>query len=463
MAPPNGPTPMPRPTATAVIGLQWGDEGKGKIVDILAARHDAVVRFNGGANAGHTVIIAGQKYALHLVPVGALTPGAFAIIGNGVVVDPDALIHEMDGLIARGVDCKNVVVSDRAHVVMPYHKDEDALREVLLAGAGEDEPDPAGEPRGARADRSLGTTRRGIGPAYADKHQRSTAIRIGDLLRPERLRETLELACEIKGRTLPRLTSHPPEGVHPHYNPEHLYEKAMRWGERLQPHIRDTAYFLHDLLAREKRLLFEGANATLLDVDHGTFPYVTSSACAVLGIGPGSGVSERRIETVLGVMKAYSTRVGAGPFPTEQKNAIGDRIRERGKEYGTTTGRPRRTGWLDLVAVRYSAMLNGATGLALMLFDVLEGFDEVKICTAYETPAGRTDRFLPDAYALSEAKPVYETLAGFPSLGASGKPPTRRADLHEHARKYLEFVEERVGIPIRFVSIGPDRAQTLEA
>ena len=449
--------------ATAVVGLQWGDEGKGKIVDLLAARHDAVVRYNGGANAGHTVIIAGEKYALHLTPVGVLTPGKHAVIGNGVVVDPEALLKEVDALRERGLDCAGLVVSDRAHVVMPYHKDEDTLRERLLAGAGEDEPDSEGAPARARQDRSIGTTRRGIGPAYADKHQRSSAIRVGDLVRPERLRETIELACEIKGRTLHRLVSQLPDGLHPHYHPERLTEQALRWGERLQPFIRDTAYFLHGLLDEGKRLLFEGANATLLDVDHGTFPFVTSSSCCALGIGPGTGVSERRVGEVLGVMKAYSTRVGAGPFPTEQKNPIGDRIRERGREYGTTTGRPRRTGWLDLVAVRYSAMLNGATGLALMLFDVLEGFDELKVCIAYETPSGRTDRFLPDAHALAGATPVYETLPGFPGLGAGGAAPMKRADLHANARRYLDFVEERVGLHIRFVSIGPERTQTLEA
>lgn len=444
---------MPASACTAVVGLQWGDEGKGKIVDVLARRHDATVRFNGGANAGHTVTIAGERYALHLVPSGILSPGKHAVIGNGVVVDPEALLKEIDGLRERGVDVSGLVVSDRAHVVLPYHKDEDAIRESILAGSG----GPTGEDEQPEslADRSIGTTRRGIGPAYADKIHRATALRVGDLLRPDALRDTLRSACAMKERTLPRISE---SEARVQYDAAALSERLAAMGERLRPHIKDTVYFLHDLLGRGKSLLFEGANATLLDVDHGTFPYVTSSSTTVLGVGPGTGVSERRIGEVIGVMKAYTTRVGGGPFPTEQRNEIGDRIRERGREYGTTTGRPRRTGWLDLVAARYAAMLNGVTGVALMLFDVLSGFDELKVCVAHRVDGATSDRFTPDGRALARVEPVYETLPGFREdiTGARSF-----ADLPANARAYVEYVERAIGAPVRIVSVGPDREQTL--
>ena len=450
------------PRCSAVVGLQWGDEGKGKIVDLLTPEHDAVVRYNGGANAGHTVAVAGQRYALHLVPSGILTPGKKAVIANGVVVDPEALLGEVAGLQARGVDMSGLVVSDRAHVVFPYHKEEDTLREALLAASGEDETD---SPRRPGNTGGLGTTRRGIGPAYADKHQRATAVRIGDLLRPDRLREKLQHICNVKGRTLPRLASGPTDGLHVHVDPERLFETAADWGRRLKPYVTDTFYLLHEMLDRSQSLLFEGANASLLDVDHGTFPYVTSSACTALGIGQGTGVSERRLARVIGVMKAYSTRVGAGPFPTELRDGVGDRIRERGREYGTTTGRPRRCGWLDLVAVRYSATLNAASSIALTLLDVLGGFEEINVCTAYvsdSAPAGG-DRFLPDAHTLATAEPVYQTLPGFPDFAAAARPPTTRAELPDAARRYLDFIEDYVGLPIDLVGVGPERHQTLRA
>jgi adenylosuccinate synthase len=426
---------------TAVIGLQWGDEGKGKVVDLLAREHDAVVRYNGGANAGHSVVVKGERYALHLMPSGILFPGKPAIIGNGVVVCPETLLKEIDGLRTRGVDTSGLVVSDRAHVVMPYHKAEDALREQLLS---------------AGSDRSIGTTKRGIGPAYAEKVQRATAIRIGDLLHPEALRAKLEMICSLKSRTLGALEMG--EGLDSAWNADRLHAQAIEWGQRLRPHIRDTVYLLHDMLAEGKKPLFEGANATLLDVDHGTYPYVTSSSTCALGIGAGTGVPPQRIGRILGVMKAYSTRVGAGPFPTELKDATGERIRERGREYGTTTGRPRRCGWLDLVAVRYSAMINGATGLSLMLFDILSGFDELKVCTKYRICGEVTDRFTPDAFDLAQAEPIYETLPGF---GEDVTECRSRSDFSANAARYLAFVEEQVGLPIDVISVGPDRAQTI--
>ncbi len=460
MTPPSITHPtLASPRSAAVIGLQWGDEGKGKIVDILTPSFDAVVRYNGGANAGHTVIINGERYALHLIPAGILTPNKKAVIGNGVVVDPEALLHELDTLASKNVDTSNLVVSSRAHAVLPYHKDEDELRERLLAGLASDQPFPNASAPANPTDRSLGTTRRGIGPAYADKHHRATAIRVGDLLNPDLLRNRLELICSIKSRVIPRLTSLPHEGLHTHFDPQRLFEKAAAWGERLRPYIHDTVYLLHDMLLQNSPLLFEGANATLLDIDHGGFPYVTSSSCSALGIGPGSGVSERHLARVVGVAKAYSTRVGAGPLPTEQRNPVGDRIRERGREYGTTTGRPRRTGWLDLVAVKYSAMVSSATEVAITLLDVLAGFDTLQVCTHYTIDGEKTDRFLPDAHALANATPVYQSLPGFPELDSSKV--RSRADLPDNARRYVDFIESYLGLPVSIISIGPDRLQTL--
>lgn len=418
--------------AIVLIGAQWGDEGKGKAVDLLAVGYDAVVRYNGGANAGHSVVVKGERFSLHLVPSGILYPGKTAVVGNGVVVDPEKLIQELDGLAKRGVDTSGLVVSDRAHVVAPYHKAEDEQREEILKAG--DVP------------HELGTTRRGIGPCYAEKVQRSAAIRVGDLLRPDVLRFKLGLAKSFKS------------GRVAEFKVESLAAQMEAWGRRLAPAITDTVYLLHGMLGQGKRLLFEGANATLLDVDHGTYPFVTASSTTVLGISSGTGVSERRLARVLGVMKAYSTRVGRGPMPTELKDAIGDGIRERGNEYGTTTRRPRRVGWQDLVAVKYAAMLNEPTGLVLTMLDVLAGIDEIKVCTAYRVGGKTTDRFLPDSSDLEKAEPVYKT---FPGFAADLTKVRRRADLPEAARRYLGFIEETVGVPIQITGVGPGREQTI--
>jgi adenylosuccinate synthase len=446
----NGPrTPVP---ATAVVGLQWGDEGKGKLVDLLAAEHDAVVRYNGGANAGHSVVVGGQRFALHLVPSGVLHPGVASVIGNGVVVDPERLLEELDGLASRGVDTSALVVSDRAHVVMPYHKAEDALREELLS-RGVREPASDG-PKGAIS--AIGTTRRGIGPAYADKVQRASAVRVGDLVRPAILKSKLELACSLKNALFTTMQA---GADAPRFEPAELLAWATALGERLRPRITDTTYLLHDLLVAGKRVLFEGANATMLDVDHGTFPYVTSSNASALGIGPGSGVPPQRVGRIIGVVKAYSTRVGGGPMPTELFDAVGDGIRQRGREYGTTTGRPRRVGWLDLVQLRYAAMVSGVTEVCVTLFDVLAGIDELKVCTAYRLAGGsRTERFPADGFVLEGATPEFETLAGFSEdLGGA----RTMGELPPAARAYLDRIERAVGVPVRTVSVGPDRAQTI--
>ncbi len=425
---------------TAIVGLQWGDEGKGKFVDRLAPGFGAVVRYNGGANAGHSVVVGGQRFSMHLTPSGILHPGVLAVIASGVVLHPPTLLGELKNLEGAGVDVSGLRVSARAHVVMPYHLEQDALRESILSGGADDE--------------AIGTTKRGIGPCYADRAHRAGAIRAGDLVREDVLREKLRLACLFKNKTLtPNLSG---RGA---FTVDELLPECLAWGEALKAYLCDTAYLLHDMLGRGEKVLAEGANGALLDVDHGGYPYVTSSNSTVLGFGPGTGVPERRVGRVLGICKAYSTRVGGGPMATELHDEIGERIRERGREFGTTTGRPRRCGWLDLVAVKYAAMVNGASEIVLTLLDVLAGFDELKVCTAYRVNGETTDRFPPDAFTLEEAEPVYETLPGF----AEEITEARSWDaLPSEAQNYVRFIEEFVGVPVRTVSVGPDREQTIE-
>ena len=437
---------MSTPRHTAVVGLQWGDEGKGKVVDLLTSEHDVIVRYNGGANAGHTVVIGDEKYALHLLPSGILSGGKTCVIGNGVVVDPEKLLQEIEGISNRGIEITpdTLLISDRAHVVMPYHKEHDAALERVLSSAAESGPGL-----------SIGTTKRGIGPTYADKIHRSLAIRMGELQDEAHLLERLEVICAIRSRELTAL------GVEaPPLDPKELARRYADYGRQLKDHITDTVYALHDFRNEGRSLLFEGANACLLDIDHGTFPYVTSSNCSTLGIPAGTGLSAPCADEVVGIMKAYTTRVGAGPFPTEDNGADGERIRERGNEFGTTTGRPRRCGWLDLVAVRYSAMICGATSIACMLLDVLSGFDELKICSSYRMPDGSvTDRFIPDARRLLDAQPIWETLPGWTDEIDETED---RDDLPPEAIGYLNRIEEILGLPIHLVSVGPERTQTLE-
>ncbi len=426
----------------AVVGLQWGDEGKGKIVDLLTGEFDAVVRYNGGANAGHSVVVKGERYALNLVPSGILYPGKHSVIANGVVVDPEKLLQELEGLRSRGVDVSGLVLSDRAHVVMPYHKVEDELREKILSGS---------------AGGAIGTTKRGIGPCYADKAHRATAVRIMDLLRPDMLKAKLERICAIKNPMLRGLSAACGSDVQ-EFSAAELTTWCVTTGEKLCPRIRDTTYLLNELVRQGKRLLFEGANAAMLDVDHGTHPYVTSSSTTALGIPSGTGVPGTNIAEIIGVVKAYSTRVGTGPLPTELHDALGEGIRQRGREFGTTTGRPRRVGWLDLVAVKYSAMLNGVTSMAVMLLDVLAGVDELKVCTAYRLDGKVLERFIPDGYTLERVEPVYETLPGF---GEQITEVRGRGELPDAARVYIDLIERHVGVPVSHISVGPDRAQTI--
>ena len=430
-------------------------------MDLLTAEHDVIVRYNGGANAGHTLVVDGQRYALHLIPSGILYPDKTCVIGNGVVVDPAKLVEEILALRGRGIEVdRNLRISSRAHVVMPYHRLQDEALETFLGRAGRTPEDPSlaeGEDPGAtRVSEGLaiGTTRRGIGPAYADKVTRSTAIRVGDLLEPDRLRERLRMICPLRTRELQALGLDVPP-----LDAEAIADEHARLGEILAPHVTDTTWLLHEELGRGRRLLFEGANASLLDVDHGTFPYVTSSHSSTLGIPAGTGLPGRTIGRTIGIMKAYATRVGAGPFPTEDSGPDGNRIRERGREYGTTTGRPRRCGWLDLVALRYTSMINGVTGLAVMLLDVLSGFDTIKVCTEYRLPDGSTtDRFVPDGAWLSRVGPVWRELPGWHEPIETARtvdelPPTARA--------YLEFISSHLGVPLDLISVGPGRDQTI--
>ncbi|MBT5408843.1 MAG: adenylosuccinate synthase [Phycisphaerae bacterium] len=428
---------------TAIVGLQWGDEGKGKIVDLLTAKHDVIVRYNGGANAGHTVVVGDEKYALHLIPSGILYEEKLCIIGNGVVVDPVQLIKEIDTLRNRGIEVgDNLRVSNRAHVVMPYHKEHDAALERKLSQIA------------GKGDQSIGTTKRGIGPAYADKVHRATAIRMGDLLDHETLLDKLSITCAIRCAELSAL------GVDaPPLDANALADEYAAYGKRLAPHIIDTVYELHDCVNDGKAILFEGANACLLDIDHGTFPYVTSSNCSALGIHAGTGLPGKYMNKVIGIMKAYSTRVGGGPFPSEELGEKGEQIRDRGNEYGTTTGRPRRCGWLDLVAVKYSTMICGTTSIACMLLDVLSGFEELKICVAYELEDGtRSARFIPDAKQLATAKPIFETLPGWSEEIVDITSPE---DLPVNAKAYLDFISKYLDLPISIVSVGPKRSQTV--
>jgi len=423
---------------TCVIGLQWGDEAKGKIVDLLTLRHDIVVRYQGGANAGHTVVIGDQTYKLSLLPSGVLTPGVTCVITGGVVFNPAKAIEELDDLKRRGVeDCDNLKISDRVHVIFPWHFAEDRAM---------DQNNSDGE--------NIGTTQRGIGPCYRDKVGRSYAIRLGDMYRPK-FRQRVELITQVKNRAIAAMY---PEGEFEPLDAAAIYEQYRKYAERLRPYVDDTTEYLLSAAESGKRILFEGAQGALLDVDHGTYPFVTSSNSSGVGVSNGSGVPGKYIEHVVGVVKAYSTRVGGGPFPTEQDNEIGQRIRDQGNEYGTVTKRPRRCGWLDAVAIRYTARLSGVDAICVMLLDVLSGLDELKVCTAYEIDGKPTNQFPSHVDDLRRAKPVYETLPGWQENLTKARDLD---DLPANARAYLDRISEIVGAPIEMVSVGPARDQTI--
>lgn len=423
---------------TCVIGLQWGDEAKGKIVDLLTEQHDIVVRYQGGANAGHTVVTGGQTYKLSLIPSGIFRRQVQCVVAVGVVINPASLLDEIEQLRSRGVYVgENLMVSDRAHVIFPWHIEEDRLLDRRCAG---------GE--------AIGTTLRGIGPCYRDKVGRSWAIRLGDLYRPD-FRRRIEEITRAKNALLAGLADDQPPVT---LDAQEIYQQYCAYAQRLRPHVADTTGFLLDAAESGRRILFEGAQGALLDVDHGTFPYVTSSNSSGVGVSAGSGVPGRYLTKVIGVIKAYSTRVGGGPFPTEQDNEIGEHIRRRGNEYGTVTRRPRRCGWFDAVAARYTARLSGVDALAVMLLDVLSELPELKICVAYECEGQRTTHFPSHADDLRRVSPVYETLPGWQQEISSVR---RYGDLPAACRAYLERISQLLGRPVEIISVGPDREQTI--
>jgi adenylosuccinate synthase len=420
---------------TAVVGLQWGDEAKGKIVDLLTDQHEIVVRYLGGNNAGHTVMFGGQTYKLSLLPAGVLRPGVTSIIGNGCVINPKALLGEIDSVVSRGVKIHKLLISDRAHVIFPYHVAEEAVMEQV------------------RGDQAIGTTMRGIGTCYRDKAGRSHAIRMGDLIRPELLRKRLEEVVPQKNIVLKALGASQDK-----FDPQTIFEEYSGYADQLRSHVVETTAVLHRALADKKSILFEGAQGSLLDIDHGTFPFVTSSNSSGCGIHPGSGFPERSIQRMIGVVKAYTTRVGGGPCPTELLDATGQHIRDEGHEYGTVTGRPRRCGWFDAVATSYGARISGVDCVAVMLLDVLSKLDELKICEAYEIDGQRTTDFPSQLVDLAKAKPIYRTLPGW-KRDITGV--RKLADFPPQARAYIDAIAELVVRRVEIVSVGPDREQTV--
>lgn len=424
-------------SGTCVIGLQWGDEAKGKLVDLLTESHDFVVRYQGGANAGHTVVAGDQVYKLSLIPSGILNPKVTSVITGGVVLNPPSILGEIDQLVARNVEVgKNLIISDRAHVIFPWHMAEDRAMDSDVSG---------GE--------AIGSTQRGIGPCYRDKVGRAHAIRLGDLYRDD-FRDRVQHVVAAKNKMLPVWAGPKAELL----DADKIATEYLGYAERLKPYVGDTTGLLLNAAESGKRLLFEGAQGALLDIDHGTFPYVTSSNSSGVGVSSGSGVPAKWISRILGVVKAYNTRVGGGPFPTEQNNDIGQHIRDRGNEYGTVTKRPRRCGWFDAVAARYTSRLSGVDGIAVMLLDVLSELPEIKVCTAYEVNGKRVTDFPSQLDDLRVAQPIYETLPGWQSEITSVR---KFADLPAKAQSYVKRLGELVGQPVDVVSVGPDRAQTM--
>jgi adenylosuccinate synthase len=422
-------------SVTAVVGLQWGDEAKGKIVDLLTDQHDVVCRYLGGNNAGHTVMFGGKTYKLSLLPAGILRPGVTSVIATGVVLNPKALLSEIESLKSQGVEIGQLFISDRAHVIFPYHLVEEAVLE---------------RSRGANA---IGTTMRGIGTCYRDKVGRTHAIRMGDLYRPDFFRERLEEIVPQKRLIIQALDSAaeiPGAGA--------IFDEYRQYAERFQGMVIDTTAYLHRVLKEGKSLLFEGAQGSLLDIDHGTFPYVTSSNSSGCGIHSGSGVPARAIDRMIGVVKAYTTRVGGGPCPTELHDEIGQHIRDEGHEYGTVTGRPRRCGWFDAVATGYGSRISGIDCIAIMLLDVLSKLDEIKICEAYDIDGERTSDFPSHTADLARARPVYRTLPGWKKDITGVR---KLEDFPKQARLYIDTLAELLEARVGFVSIGPDREQTV--
>lgn len=419
-------------TAVVVVGTQWGDEGKGKITDFLAAEAEVIARYQGGDNAGHTIVIDGKKFKLHLIPSGIFFPEKTAVIGNGMVVNPKALVKELDYLHGEGVTTDNLRISDRAHIILPYHIKLDQLQEE------------------AKGDQKIGTTIKGIGPAYMDKAAR-VGIRIADLLDKEVFAERLRVNLAEKNRLFEKFYEADTLDF------EEIFEEYYAYGQQIKQYVTDTSVVLNDALDADKRVLFEGAQGVMLDIDQGTYPFVTSSNPVAGGVTIGSGVGPSKISKVVGVCKAYTSRVGEGAFPTELHDEIGQRIREIGKEYGTTTGRPRRVGWFDSVVMRHSRRVSGITNLCLNSIDVLSGLETVKICVAYDLDGERIDYYPASTVQLNRCQPIYEELPGW-SEDITGV--RRFEDLPLHAQNYVKRITELVGVELLTFSVGPDRDQT---
>jgi len=422
-----------------VIGTQWGDEGKGKIVDFYASESDVIIRFCGGANAGHTIVSGGKKFKFHHIPSGILYPSKTNVIGNGTVIDPKKLLEELSLLKSEGVS-PNLVISPRAHVVMPYH--------FLLDGAEE-------EKKGALA---AGTTKRGIGPCYSDKAARF-GIRMGELLDSEYFREKLRTMHALKSKTL-----HEIYGVKLDRTEQQIFDEYSRYAKQLSPFVKDTSELLFFALSGKKKILLEGAQATMLDIDHGMYPFGTSSNTTAGGACTGSGIGPTAIDEVVGVVKVYTSRVGSGPLPTELFDSVGDSIRDKGGEYGTTTGRPRRIGWLDLTTLRYAALVNGLTGLAFTRVDTLSGQKTVKICTHYELNGKKLSMPPVSCKEIEKCKPIYKEFAGWEDVGEDGWAKCAKggfASLPKEARAYLDFISKEIGVPIYAVGVGPGREHTI--
>lgn len=418
-----------------VVGTQWGDEGKGKYIDMLAEKSDIIVRFSGGNNAGHTIVANGAKYALHLIPSGILHTDKTCIIGNGVVVDPAVLLKEMKDLNERGITTDHLLISDRAHVIMPYHVGLDELQENFRSD-----------------DNKIGTTKRGIGPCYADKIERS-GIRMCDLIDKEEFTKKVKANLELKNLIIEKVYGGEP------YKAELIIEEYLGYAQQLKKYITDATSLLADAIDAKKDILFEGAQANFLDIDFGTYPYVTSSNPTAGGVCTGSGVGPIYIDEVYGVLKAYTSRVGAGPFPTEQNNEIGDTIRELGWEYGTTTGRPRRCGWLDTVMIKYASKINGLTGLAINHVDTIGKLQEIKLCVAYSKDGQVVKTFPASLNELAKCKPIYEVFEPWNEDISNIK--TFDA-LPQNAKKYLNRIEELVGVKIALIGVGKDREQIIK-
>ena len=421
-------------TATIVVGAQWGDEGKGRVVDYFAETADYVVRFQGGNNAGHTIVVGDEKLALSLIPSGILYPDCTPVIASGTVIDPAVLLAEMDMVAEKGLDPSRVKVSSNAHLIMPYHRKLDAVIERYLGT------------------NQIGTTKKGIGPAYTDKYSRF-GIRVQDLFDPKIFAKKVEAALEEKNKILPRVYNTLP------MEPEEIIEEYLRYAERLQPHMADTSLLLHEAIEAGEEVLFEGAQGTLLDVDHGTYPFVTSSNPTAGGGVVGSGIGPKAIDEIVGVAKAYISRVGTGPFPTELHDEVGDTMIELGGEYGTVTGRRRRCGWLDLLALRYAVRVNSLTRIFLTKMDILSAFDTIKVATGYRTGDDSYDHFPAQQSVLYNCEPEYVELEGWREDITGVR---RFQDLPKEARAYIEYIQEAVEAPIGWVSVGPERSQLVE-